>query len=428
MGMLTGTAINRLIVEIPVRHGKSIYCSHILPCWHCLVQPNKNVLVVSYGGIFASEWSSRNRDLVRDWGPKLTGVGVHPEFASRSHFRLAPPHVGEHRGMGIGGPLAGTGASLIIADDLIKEFSEVATEEARDRIYLRFHGELLNRLEPGGKIIVVMSRRHPDDLSGRLLASNSQLDIEDQWHSIRFPALSEDGIALWPERYPAKRLRSIQRDLELAGTPWIWSGLYQQDAAGAIAFTDWPASFFKDVLYEHLPAFRPRFRLMSLDPSCGKDARAGDFAALLKVLIDSDGCWWVDPALVRIDLEALTDLAVLTAREFLPANFAIETNGFQEFVALDVHRKDGSIPILAYCNVEKKEVRIRVLLSALLSAKKLRIRDTIQGRIMLQQLRDFPQANHDDGPDALALCVQMLGDLMRGVGKPEQGDMAIMTN
>ena len=427
MELLTGTEINRLIVEIPVRHGKSIYCSHILPCWHCLVEPDKNVLVVSYGGIFASEWSSRNRDLVRDWGPSLTGVGIHPEFASRSHFRLAPPFMGEHRGMGIGGPLAGTGAHLIIADDLVKEFSEVATEEARDRIYLRFHGELLNRLEPGGKIIVVMSRRHPDDLSGRLLASNSELDIEDQWHSIRFPALSEDGIALWPERYPAKRLLSIQKDLELAGTPWIWSGLYQQDAAGAIAFTDWPASFFKNVLVERIPKFSPRFRLMSLDPSCGRDARTGDFAALLSALVDPEGTFWVDAALVRINLEALTDLAVLTAREFQPSAFAVETNGFQEFVALDIHRKSPETPILAYCNTEKKEVRIRVLLSALLAAGRLRILDTVQGRIMLQQLRDFPQANHDAGPASLALMVQMLGDLKRGVQQPSGGGQAIHT-
>lgn len=325
------------------------------------------------------------------------------------------------------GGLAGKGAHLIICDDPIKEMSEVATEEARDRIHERFHSEVLNRLEPGGKILVIMSRRHPDDLSGRLLASNAQLAPKDQWHSIKFPALSDDGVALWPERYGAEELESIRTTLELAGKPWIWAGLYQQDAEGAIQFTDWPASFFKDVLYETLPAFSPRWRLMSLDPSCGKDARKGDFAALLKCLIDPDGVYWVDPAMLRIDLESLTDFAVLTAREFQPAAFAVETNGFQEFVALDINRKAPEVPILAYCNTEKKEVRIRVLLSALLASRRLRIRDTVQGRMMLQQLRDFPQANHDDGPDALALMVQMLGDLIRGVGQPSPGDTPIMT-
>ena len=416
MELLSNPRVSRAIVQIPVRHGKSIYCSHLLPCWHMLTKPDKNVWINTYGSSFAEEFGIRNLDLMREHGPNLTGFQLHKDFARRAHFRAAPPHTGECRGLGIYGGLAGKGAHLIICDDLIKEFAEVVTEEARDRIWHRFHNEVLNRLEPGGKILVVMSRRHPDDLSGRLLASNSELPSKDQWHELTFPALSDDGIALWPERYPAEQLLSIKRTLELANTPWVWYGLYQQDAASCSELTEWPASFWKDIFYKELPNFSPRLRLQSLDPSVGKEAKPGDFAGLLAGLVDPEGTLWVDARIVRMPLTSLEDYSVALCREHNPHAFAIETNGFQEAVAVNISRKYPSAPIMAYVNTEKKEVRIRILLTALLTGGRVKIKDTVQGRMMVQQLRDFPLAKHDDGPDSLALMVQLWRDLLHGQG------------
>ena len=434
MELLTSRTMNRLLVQIPVRHGKSIYCSHVLPCWHFLVRPNHNVWVVTYGSNFAEEFGSRNLDLVKEWGPELTGVRLHPDFAGRAHFRAAPPNTGEFRGLGILGGLSGKGAHLIICDDLIKEFQEVVTEEARDRIHRRFLGEVLNRLEPGGKIMVIMSRRHPDDLNGRLLASNAQLAPEHQWHEVTFPALSEDGEALWPERYPASELLAIKQTLEVHGTPWVWSGLYQSDPAGAAELCEWPASYWKEPFYyDQLPAFQPRFRLLSLDPSMGKDRRKGDFAALLLGVVDVEGTLWIDdPAIVRVPLDQLEDLAVAMVRTHRPDAFAIETNNFQEMVATNISRKIPTAPIFCYQNMrvqnkaaavagKGKEVEIRMLLTPLLSQHNLRIRDTPQGRILGQQLRDFPLAAHDDGPDSLALMVRLWHDLLQGIGSYQSG-------
>jgi len=411
--------------------------------------------VVSYGGQFASEWSTRIRDLVGEWGPQLTGVGLDPTYASRSHFRLTPPFTGELRGLGIGGSLAGTGAHLIVGDDLVKEFSEVATEEARQRLYERFHGELLTRLEPGGKCLIVMSRRHPDDLSGRLLASNAQLDPIDHWHRIKFPALSDDdSTALWPARYPVRKLKAIRRDHEVAGTPWIWSSLYQQDAAGASELTEWPASYWADPFYyTDLPAFRPQFKFLSLDPSMGKDKSKGDFQALLFGLVDPDGTLWIeDPRMLRVPLEQLEAEAVAAVQMHRPDAFAIETNNFQEVVANNIYgRLQGAgvaaCPIYPYHNTRSealtalrvgrvgptsgsagkgKEVDIRMLLTPLLARHDLRIRDTPQGRILGQQLRDFPLASHDDGPDALCQMVRLWGDILYGTGQ-QTGNQPIMT-
>jgi len=434
MRLLHDTKFNRLIVQMPVRHGKSIYSSHILPSWYGMKRPDHNVTVVSYGSSLAGEFSAANRDMIGEWGPKLTGVGLHPQFQSAGHFRLAPPFMGHHRGMGIGGGLAGTGAHLIIADDLVKEFSEIATEEAREMMYRRFHGELLNRLEPGGKIMVIMSRRHPDDLSGRLLATNSQLSADDQWHSICFKALSDDGDALWPERYPTDRLEAIRRDYELAGEPWIWHGLYQQDPATAAELCEWPAYYWHEPFYyTEKPDFEPVLKLMTLDPSKGKNDRAGDWAAMPYAELDKEGTLWVDdPVMVREDPVSLENRALAMLKQHQPDAFGIEINGFQELMAQNIHRKAQAAgiqsPIYPYVNTraeavaalrigkkpgqsvsgKAKEVDIRMTLTPRLSTHQLRIRDTPAGRRYGQQLRDFPLAKYDDGPDALTTMERML--------------------
>lgn len=409
---------HRLVVEMPVRHGKSFFCSYLLPAWYMMSYPKRQVMVVSYGSDFATEWSSRIRDLINEWG-HLTGVALDPDFQTKSHFRLKYPHIGELRGLGIGGSLAGKGAHLIICDDLVKEFGEVVTEENRDKLYRQFHGELLTRLEPGGKVVMVMSRRHPDDLSGRLLESNKELEPDHKWRRITFKALSDDGVALWPARYNAEILRSIKRDHELAGTPWVWESLYQQDPAAASELLEWPYEYWKNLYYDILPDFKPRFRLMSLDPSMGKDRKKGDFSALLCGLVDPQGGLWLDLVhMLRIPTEALEDQSVATCKEFKPHAFAIETNMFQEVIAKNIYAKatKAKVPCPGYGinSSEDKEVRIRMGLTPLLSQGKIRVKDTPHGRMLGAQLRDFPLGSHDDGPDSLALMVRVWRMLIGG--------------
>jgi len=420
---------NRLVIEIPVRHGKSFYCSYILPSWYIMTHPNKSVWVVSYGSDFATEWSSKVRSLVGEWGPKLTGVHLDPKYKPRAHFRLAPPHTGDLRGLGIYGGIAGKGAHLIVCDDLVKEFGEVATEEGRDKLYKQFHGELLGRLEPGGKIIMVMSRRHPDDLSGKLLESNAHLEPREQWHRLKFPALSDDGErALWPERYDAKKLRAIKRDHELAGTEWQWYSLYQQDPSTAAELCEWPAKYWQDLYYHELPEFKPRFRFLALDPAKGKKAKKGDYSALLYGLVDPQGTLWIDdPILKRIPTTQLEELAAAQVKQKNPDAFAIETNNFQECIALNIYKLAPAAKIYPYENTENKEIRIRMILTPLLAQGLVKIRDTPQGRILGNQLRDFPLGSHDDGPDALALMRRLWLDLLGTTGQPTGGDQRIYT-
>ena len=77
-------------------------------------------------------------------------------------------------------------------------------------------GDALRRLEPNGKVSLIMSRKHPQDIVGLMLGMNAQLPPSKRWHQVLFKAIGDDGAALWPERYPLNELLSIKRELELS--------------------------------------------------------------------------------------------------------------------------------------------------------------------------------------------------------------------
>ncbi len=426
MELVYNPAVNRGIIEIPVRMGKSVYWSHIFPSWFEMEFPNRNTIVSSYSDDFASEWTAKIRDTVRYWGPKLTGVAIDSSYRGKAHFRMAAPHTGEVYGLGIGGALAGKGAHLIIADDLVKEFSEVATEEARDKLYDRFHGELLTRLEPGGICVIVMSRRHPEDLSGKLLASNPTLAPDQHWHRLRFPALGANGRALWPARYSSKRLRAIRADHAAAGTLHQWRCLYQQDPITAPEACEWPGSYWENIFYQKLPTFTPRLKLLALEPSMGSDRKTGAFSALLYGLVDAQGTLWIDdPHLMRCPREIVEGVAVEKLKALPVDGFAIQCQKGQLPIAQTIHQKIVASNIWVYDSKDLREVRVRMAVSHLLGKGKIRIRETAGGKILAAQLRDFPLGTHADGPAALALMVQLWSNLQNSA--PPGGDVAIYT-
>lgn len=132
---------------------------------------------------------------------------------------------------GVGGPITGKGAHLLLIDDPIKNAEEAYSKTMRDKAWEWYRSTAYTRLEPGGAIILTMTRWHQDDMAGRLI-EEMNLGSGDKWEIINLPALAEandplgrqPGEPLWEERFPLKRLREIKAAI---GTDW-WNALYQQ--------------------------------------------------------------------------------------------------------------------------------------------------------------------------------------------------------
>lgn len=227
----------RYVVSVPVRHGKSEINSRWAPVWFLSTWPERTFGVASYGHELASGFGRFARDRVREHAP-LLGIDVDPASSAADRWAViqreggAVRHPGgEMFSVGVGGPLTGRGLDLLVIDDAHKDAAEALSQASRDAAWRWFDSVASTRLEPGGSIVVVMSRWHSDDLAGRLL-KRSREETGDQWTEIRIPALAEDedpldrepGEALWPARYDRAWLEHV-RDSRDA---WVWAALYAQ--------------------------------------------------------------------------------------------------------------------------------------------------------------------------------------------------------
>ena len=412
--------LNRLMIRVPVRHGKSMYCCNTFACQQILKYPDRRIILAAHTYDFASDWTGRCRDFIRKYGD-LTGIAVDPDFSGRGHWKLAGRR-GEMKAVGVGSAAAGASADLLICDDLIADDESANSPTVRAKLETWFAAELMTRLEPGGKVLFLMSARHPEDIASRLLSQNDDLPEDRRWNLIRFPAISYDDQgkphALWPERFSLERLEQIRHELEMKGKGYLFESLYQNDPTSDPTMVEWPPEYFKDILYDELPAgFASRLRVMTLDPSMGKESKPGDFSALLYGLYDHNGCLWIDDAeLTRLPVDQVEDAAVGMWIRHKPDAFLGEANGFQELVLQNILRKSNEkghrLNLFAHTSIENKIVRIRLNLTAMLAQKRLKLRNTMANRLGLQQLRSFPSADHDDYPDSISLMVTLLADLL----------------
>ncbi len=220
--------LRRLIVTVPVRHGKSEMCSRYFPAWLLGMQPRLQVVVAGYAASFAEEWGAKARDVLEMYGKQFFGVSLRSSSKAKAHWNIEQMPGGMFA-LGVGGQLTGRGADVLVIDDPFKNAEEADSEVMRDKLWDWYWSTARTRLEPKGAVVILMARWHEDDLVGRLL--NHPTDIEP-WTVVNLPALAEaddplgrqEGEALWPERYDQAELEAIR----ISQPPRWWWALYQQ--------------------------------------------------------------------------------------------------------------------------------------------------------------------------------------------------------
>lgn len=216
--------IDRLMVFMPPRHGKSEKTTKRFPAWYLGRNPKHQVISASY-----------NSDLATDFGREVKGIISSPEYGdvfgnvglrqdSRAADRMNTNHGGAYFAVGVGTATTGRGAHLAIIDDPFKDREDADSETQREKVWNWYRSTLFTRLMPGGAIVLVQTRWHEDDLAGRLLEQDGRVEDGGEWTVLELPALDENGKALWPEWYDEAALLRIKNTVG----PREWSALYQQ--------------------------------------------------------------------------------------------------------------------------------------------------------------------------------------------------------
>lgn len=212
----------RLMICMPPRHGKSELASRRFPAYFVGRNPDKQIIAASY-----------NSDLAGDFGRDVRNIVADPSFGALFQVQLAVDSKAANRwhtsggGMyvaaGVGTAITGRGAHILLIDDPFKDREEADSEIRRRRVWDWYTSTAYTRLMPGGAIIVINTRWHEDDLSGRLLAQQEKGG--DQWEVLSLPAIDARGSALWSDDYPLSRLLEIKAVLPERD----WNALYQQN-------------------------------------------------------------------------------------------------------------------------------------------------------------------------------------------------------
>lgn len=426
MEMETGS-IDRLMVFMPPRHGKSYLISQHYPAWYLGTHPDNKVIMTSHTHSLASGFSAAARDLLIEYGPEHFGVEVSKDVRSKEEWQIEG-HRGGLKAAGVGGPIVGSGADLFIIDDPVKNDEQAISPVYREKVWNWWQSTASTRLEPHGRVALMNTRWHDDDLAGRLLKHEGRVEDGGRWTVLSLPAIAEQndqmgrepGEPLWPERWPLRVLEQTRKDK----TDYWWAAMYQQ-RPGQFGESSWPAEYFEGLWADQWPT-EFKASAMALDPAMGKDKTRGDYQAIVFAGL-LNGIVYVDARLIRVPPPELVDVALSWWTSCKPNAFTCEANGFQDLLGGMLNEKTRELGLFdCICMpdvaVGNKEIRIEREITPLLARDKLRLRKgSPHTQLLFDQMRSFPNADHDDGPDALALAIKTLRDRVVGLGEEVVG-------
>ena len=229
--------IKRLIINMPPRHSKSEFASYLMPAWFLGRNPKLKIIQATHNTELAVRFGRKVRDLIADPQYKDIFPATSLKEDNKSAGKWQTDVGGEYFAAGVGAAVTGRGADLFVIDDPHSE-QDALSESAFDHAYEWYTSGPRQRLQPGGSIIIVMTRWGKKDLTGRLIAAQGSDIMADQWEVVEFPAILPSGNALWPEFWEKDALLSIKASLPVQK----WSAQWQQEPTNtesAIVKREW---------------------------------------------------------------------------------------------------------------------------------------------------------------------------------------------
>ncbi len=426
----------RLMVFMPPQHGKSELVSRRFPAFLLGRNPDLRLIGCSHTNDLAV---SMNRDVQRimtsDAYEKVFPRTMLNQKWVRSPARMEarrtldlfeiPGCRGGLRSAGVGNSIAGHRADGAIIDDPFGKREDADSPVMRQRVWEWYTSDLYTRLSADAWIVLTHTRWHRDDLAGRLLRKMADRSA-DQWEILCLPAVREEGPGdrcdqrkqagevLWPSFKSKEDLEIIRQQDARA-----YAALYQQNPADASG-AEWAPELFGDWIWVPPDKWPKKFdlRVVCLDASKGRSDKQGDYSAIVFMGVGKDRLLYVDAVLERIPLDQIVRKTIVFCDEKQPDMVGIEAEQFQELLIHEYRRQCGEhfVRWPMYSMMTQgipKIARIRRLSQYVIN-RELRFKADSPGcRLLVDQLMDFPLADHDDGPDALEMCTRLPLELDR---------------
>jgi predicted phage terminase large subunit-like protein len=376
---------------MPPRHGKSELLSHWTPVWYLANWPEKRIILASYAADFASTWGRKVRNTVIS-----SGVSISMSDDSVAAARWETTEGGGMVTAGVGGPITGRGADLLVIDDPIKNRAEATSAVYRQHLWDWWTSTARTRLEPSASVIVIMTRWHEDDLVGRLLEGQDD-DLGDKWSHIRLPALAEpddlfreEGMPLWPDRYSMDALVSARMAVGVED----WACLYQQRPAppeGSLFKLQWWRA------YDREPTSLTD--VVQFWDTAYKTGQANDYSVCVTLGYDRLGFYVLHVWRDRVDYPALVRVARALYERYQPSRVFVEDAASGQSLVQTL-RSDTQLPVVPV-RVDADKVSRANAVTGLMEAGKVYLPQTADWLPdFVDELSIFPNGSHDDQVDA----------------------------
>jgi predicted phage terminase large subunit-like protein len=397
----------RLIINMPPRHTKSEFASYLLPAWFLGKFPSKKVIQTSHTAELAVGFGRKVRNLVDSEAYNAVFPELGLQTDSKAAGRWNTNKGGDYFAIGIGGAVTGKGADILIIDDPHSEQEAALSEtnpEIYDKTYEWYTSGPRQRLQPGGAIVIVMTRWSKKDLTGQVIKSALQRSGEE-WELIEFPAILPSGRSLWPEFWSITELEALKAELPHAK----WMAQYMQDPTSevsAIIKREWWKQWEK----EDPPACE--FIIQSWDTAFLKSQRA-DYSACTTwgVFYKDDDTGRPQANIIllnaikkRMEFPELKKQAMEQYKDWEPDSLIIEAKASGAPLVFELRAM--GIPVQDFTPSKGNDKISRLnSISDIFASGRVWVPQTRWAEELVEEVASFPSGEHDDLVDSMSAAI-----------------------
>ena len=393
--------IKRLIVNMPPRHTKSEFASYLFPSWLMGRRPDLKIIQATHTAELAVGFGRKVKNLIDSEDFRDIFPEVKLAADAKASGRWSTNKGGEYYAVGVGGALAGRGADLLIIDDPVSE-QDALSPTALDSIYEWYTSGPRQRLQPGGSIIVVMTRWGIKDLTARVLQKQAQGGA-DKWEVVEFPAIFPDtDNVLWPEYWSREELEGVKASIPVGK----WNAQYMQNPTaeeGAIIKREWWNVWNPN----NPPACS--YIIQSYDTAFTKNERS-DFSAITTWGIftpvegEGDAIILLDAEKGRWDFPELKQKAMELSEAYEPDMILIEQKASGTPLTQELRRMGVPVTPFTPSKGSDKFARMNACAPVFESGMVWRP-DANFAEEVVEECASFPHGDHDDLADSMTQAI-----------------------